>query len=611
MNNILRKFKFLLPAVAALAFAPAAEAAFPSISSLTGNYKFSSNFTSTGISYYGGDLSGEFDFQISKNSYESFLTISNFLLESSYTFPAEYDESTGQLTLTKIYFGNSITGNYAISAGDWNGFKEFSFVCQVNEDGSILFPDFSFIKFSGDTVLETYAEYTAGVAVPSSQQTPGGDKPGQGGDQPGQSETSLDGLWTLTIFDPYLAENQTEPQSGAYKVTSKGNVLTFTAQTEHDNGEFFIGVLSEDETTVTFSKAMLVNAYYPKYQFPFTNGFDGVSIDDLNEESFTANFNKAEGILELPEGAGFRFGNVDKNTLELENNWQSAFNWISAYRDGDFPPEITISLNNFVIGEDNVTAVYNFSTTRFDDSNTYVWRPNVLEIVAVEDEDDIELPVDGCSLEVNEKTGIATIVIPNLSKGNHIFNITISAYTTNGNEETLYSTSNKRALSIVVGTSLNIRLSSIEANESSITVIADCFAGSVPADAYYKMRFTPASEFNKKDDAGNDIEPDIEGTSTYVDASMDNGVVTATLGNLVNDEKYDFVVALVVYNANGEQLAVSNNLSVTATTAIELIEADDNLPVRYFDLNGREITNPQRGIYIRVQGNKAQKVITN
>ena len=46
-------------------------------------------------------------------------------------------------------------------------------------------------------------------------------------------------------------------------------------------------------------------------------------------------------------------------------------------------------------------------------------------------------------------------------------------------------------------------------------------------------------------------------------------------------------------------------------TGIDDIEADDaKAPVRYFDLNGREISEPQKGMFvIRLQGSKATKMI--
>ncbi len=44
-------------------------------------------------------------------------------------------------------------------------------------------------------------------------------------------------------------------------------------------------------------------------------------------------------------------------------------------------------------------------------------------------------------------------------------------------------------------------------------------------------------------------------------------------------------------------------------TAVETIEAEEAAPARYFNLQGVEVTNPTNGLYIRVQGKKATKVI--
>lgn len=45
------------------------------------------------------------------------------------------------------------------------------------------------------------------------------------------------------------------------------------------------------------------------------------------------------------------------------------------------------------------------------------------------------------------------------------------------------------------------------------------------------------------------------------------------------------------------------------STGIESIEVEENATVRYFNLQGVEVSNPANGIYIRVSGNKATKVV--
>lgn len=50
------------------------------------------------------------------------------------------------------------------------------------------------------------------------------------------------------------------------------------------------------------------------------------------------------------------------------------------------------------------------------------------------------------------------------------------------------------------------------------------------------------------------------------------------------------------------------NMKVSGTTAVSVIETEAGEAV-YFDLQGRRVANPENGLYIRVQGNKATKVL--
>lgn len=47
----------------------------------------------------------------------------------------------------------------------------------------------------------------------------------------------------------------------------------------------------------------------------------------------------------------------------------------------------------------------------------------------------------------------------------------------------------------------------------------------------------------------------------------------------------------------------------TDTSGIEEIELNEDAPVEYYNLQGVKVANPQNGLYIRVQGNKATKVL--
>lgn len=69
-----------------------------------------------------------------------------------------------------------------------------------------------------------------------------------------------------------------------------------------------------------------------------------------------------------------------------------------------------------------------------------------------------------------------------------------------------------------------------------------------------------------------------------------------------------------ILSADGKRLEAKRGFHYVESdtaTGIDDIEADDaNAPVRYFDLNGREISEPQKGMFvIRLQGSKATKMI--
>ena len=61
----------------------------------------------------------------------------------------------------------------------------------------------------------------------------------------------------------------------------------------------------------------------------------------------------------------------------------------------------------------------------------------------------------------------------------------------------------------------------------------------------------------------------------------------------------------------GTNISLDNAFFFTpGDTAIEGVEADDaNAPVEYFNLQGVKVANPEGGLFIKVQGNKATKVV--
>ena len=113
--------------------------------------------------------------------------------------------------------------------------------------------------------------------------------------------------------------------------------------------------------------------------------------------------------------------------------------------------------------------------------------------------------------------------------------------------------------------------------------------------------------------------PGFEGTSQLGDKS----VIPVT-----NDGSYTYIITEdAVGKLNGTDVAgwdkdihiVGSGITVTklelvraaggSTTGIQSIAPDfTNVPVRYYTLQGMEVMNPGRGVYIRVQGNKSSKI---
>lgn len=70
---------------------------------------------------------------------------------------------------------------------------------------------------------------------------------------------------------------------------------------------------------------------------------------------------------------------------------------------------------------------------------------------------------------------------------------------------------------------------------------------------------------------------------------------------------YDVTVVVTIYN-NAPSLYVIN-YAESGDSSVDEIGADDNAEAVYFNLQGVKVANPENGLYIKVQGKKATKVI--
>lgn len=71
---------------------------------------------------------------------------------------------------------------------------------------------------------------------------------------------------------------------------------------------------------------------------------------------------------------------------------------------------------------------------------------------------------------------------------------------------------------------------------------------------------------------------------------------------------YSCIVEIVVNGNEADPFTFTVNMLYDPESGVDGITADDAAPV-YYDLNGRQVLNPEKGIYIKKQGNNVTKVI--
>ena len=92
-------------------------------------------------------------------------------------------------------------------------------------------------------------------------------------------------------------------------------------------------------------------------------------------------------------------------------------------------------------------------------------------------------------------------------------------------------------------------------------------------------------------------------------SELKSGVANTGLSNALSVEKVsDTKVRIYQYFPN--QFAAQYTFEVPeVSTAIESVAVDANAPVEYYNLQGVKVANPENGLFIKKQGNKATKVI--
>lgn len=90
----------------------------------------------------------------------------------------------------------------------------------------------------------------------------------------------------------------------------------------------------------------------------------------------------------------------------------------------------------------------------------------------------------------------------------------------------------------------------------------------------------------------------------------ENGVRTLTTTKTYEEgENLNLQFYLPVANGVSSETVEYKVGSVSGITGIETVESAQDATVEYYNLNGVKVVNPEKGMYIRRQGNKAEKVI--
>ena len=104
---------------------------------------------------------------------------------------------------------------------------------------------------------------------------------------------------------------------------------------------------------------------------------------------------------------------------------------------------------------------------------------------------------------------------------------------------------------------------------------------------------------------------------SYTDGSKENGIdyQSETTGDITYDATHGYPLEYIIRDSydgkapvDRERWVYSDYYDIIAAGVTD-VEAAENAPVEYYNLQGVRVANPDAGLYIRRQGNKVSKVI--
>ncbi|MCH5326781.1 MAG: hypothetical protein J1E29_06220 [Duncaniella sp.] len=366
---------------------------------------------------------------------------------------------------------------------------------------------------------------------------------------------SIEGFWEIPLNGHYQGSYSLNEFTGKYRVTRNGKVVTFSDTVDRYD---IVGEIQDDETTIVFKTATIVEAINSLTQVPYVNetATDEIAELSLQPYGIVATFNAADGTITFPENSGIAYGYYnDKGELQF---WDDAYDFAGlGVKTGEFQPELSIANVTYTLEADAATVSVEIEATGFNPDEVAAWKANITEFFS-----DAAAETDWSENTATEATvadGVATFTITGLTNGNHDFRFTISALDEDG---LAFVTSNEKALSFVAGPSIAIRVPAVEVDGDKATVTFNVQTSAIDESAKYEAVFTDVF-------ADTDNAPANPFTAT-VDATIAEGVATAVLSGLEVGE-YNLKVALVARTEAGEEIATSNNIALPTFTVEEVV----------------------------------------
>lgn len=102
-----------------------------------------------------------------------------------------------------------------------------------------------------------------------------------------------------------------------------------------------------------------------------------------------------------------------------------------------------------------------------------------------------------------------------------------------------------------------------------------------------------------------DAKENFTGVSDGVELSFRNNYTIAG----VPAGKYDVKMVVTIYKGAPSLYVIQYDPAGSVSTGVNEVEVNENAPAVYYNLQGVKVAEPENGLYIRVQGNKATKVM--